>query len=196
MGGSTRETQGRAIALPNGPAHVSKVPMHSRASPPGVLQNDVARLYAQHAARVHRWVQRFEAAGDAQEVVHEIFVKVLERLDGFRAESSPTTWLYRMTTNHCLNRLRDHGRREQLWREHADALWTTPVAAADQETVAFLGQFWRGLADELVEVGIYYFVDGMTQAEIGRVVGCSERTVGNRLDRLRKAATAAARGEP
>jgi len=156
----------------------------------------VARLYAQHAARVHRWVLRFETDADAEEVVHEIFVKVIERLDGFRAEASPTTWLYRMTTNHCLNRLRDHGRRAQLWREHADALWTTPVPEADQETVAFLGQFWRGLDDELVEAGIYYFVDGMTHAEIARIVDCSERTVGNRIERLRKAAAAATRGEP
>jgi RNA polymerase sigma-70 factor (ECF subfamily) len=162
----------------------------------GRTTGEVARLYAEHAARVHRWVLRFESAVDAQEVVHEIFVKVLERLDGFRAQSSPTTWLYRMTTNHCLNRLRDEGRRAQLWREHADALWTVTVADAEQETVAFLRQFWRRLDDELVEAGIYYFVDGMTHAEIARIVDCSERTVGNRLERLRKAAIAAAGGEP
>jgi RNA polymerase sigma-70 factor (ECF subfamily) len=141
-------------------------------------------------------VLRFEAAGDAEEVVHEIFVKVIERIEGFRAEASPTTWLYRLTTNHCLNRVRDRGRREQLWRQHEDALWTTTSAPADQETAAFLAQFWRGLEDEVVEVGVYYFVDGMTHAEIARIVGCSERTIGNRIDRLRKAAAAAARGEP
>jgi RNA polymerase sigma-70 factor (ECF subfamily) len=169
--------------------------MPTRASALGGPRADVARLYAEHAARVHRWVSRFGVGTDAEELVHEIFVKVLERLDGFRQESSPTTWLYRMTTNHCLNRLRDHGRRVELWRAHGDALWATPIADADQETVAFLGQFWRSLDDELVEVGIYYFVDGMTHAEIARIVSCSERTVGNRIERLRKAATAA-RGEP
>ncbi len=156
----------------------------------------MARLYAEHAARVRRWVTRFEVGTEADEIVHEIFVKVLERLEGFRRESSPTTWLYRMTTNHCLNRLRDHGRRAELWRAHADALWGAPVADADQETMAFLGQFWRSLDDDLVEVGIYYLVDGMTHAEIARIVSCSERTVGNRIERLRKAAATAARGEP
>jgi RNA polymerase sigma-70 factor, ECF subfamily len=175
--------------------------MHTRASTGrggdgAVPRADVARLYALHAARVHRWVLRFEAAGNAEEVVHEIFVKVIERIDRFRAEASPTTWLYRMTTNHCLNRLRDTDRRAQLWREQADTMWTVPVVAADQETVSWLGQFWRGLDDELVEVGVYYFVDGMTHAEIARIVGCSERTVGNRIERLRRAATAAAGGEP
>lgn len=156
----------------------------------------VARLYADHAARVQRWIRRFGAVEDPEELVHEIFVRVIERIDTFRAESSPTTWLYRMTTNACLNRLRDDTRRAELWREHGDGLWTTDTAPADQEVVAFFRQFWRSLDDELVEVGIYYFVDAMTHAEIARIVGCSERTIGNRLERLRKAALGAAGGTP
>lgn len=155
-------------------------------------QADVARLYRDYSARVLRWVGRFEAPGDAEEVVHEIFVKVLERIEGFRAESSPTTWLYRMTTNHCLNRRRDRGRRAQLWQERGDSLWGSAITDADQETVAFVRQFWRTLDDELIEAAIYYFVDGMTHAEIARVVRCSERTVGNRIERLRVAANVAA----
>ena len=67
---------------------------------------------------------------------------------------------------------------------------------ADQETVALLGQILRSLDAEQAEVAVYYFIDGMTHAEIARIVGCSERTVGNRLERLRKAARAAAGEEP
>ncbi len=157
---------------------------------------DVAQLYAAHASRVHRWVLRYCASVDAEEVVHEIFVKVIEHHRSFRSQSSPTTWLYRLTTNHCLNRMRDRGRRAQLWAEHSSALWTAPVAAADQETVAFLDQFWRRLDEQLVEVGVFYFVDGMTHAQIARVVGCSARTVGNRLERLRSIAHEAAGERP
>jgi RNA polymerase sigma-70 factor, ECF subfamily len=159
-------------------------------------QPDVARLYADHAARVHRWVRRFGTLTDPDEAVHEIFVRVIESLGHFRAESSPTTWLYRLTTNFCINRLRDQGRRAELWREHADALWARPAPDADQESVQFLRQLWRSLDEELVEVGVYYFIDAMTHAEIARIVGCSERTVGNRIERLRSAARQAATGEP
>ncbi len=164
--------------------------------PMPVPHAEVARLYRDHAARVHRWVARFGAMHDAEVVVHEVFLKVVEQIDQFRAESSATTWLYRMTTNHCLNRLRNRDRRAHLWQRHADALWTTHVTDASQETVEFLRQFWRTLDDDLVEVGVYYFIDGMTHAEIARVVGCSERTIGNRLERLRKAAHAAAGTTP
>lgn len=152
---------------------------------------DVGALYADHAKRVFRWVTRFFAPDDAEEVVHEVFLKVLENLEGFRNESSPTTWLYRMTTNHCLNRLRNEGRRDELWRERG-AAWTTPIEPADQDTVTFLRQFWRSLDDEQVAIGVLYFVEGMTHAEIARVRGCSPRTVGNRLDRLRELALRAA----
>ncbi len=152
---------------------------------------DVGSLYSEHAPRVHRWVSRFVGRAEAQEVVHEIFVKVIERIDGFRAESSPTTWLYRMTVNHCLNRLRNEGRRRELWQGGMIA-WATPVEPADQDTVTFLKEFWHGLEPRLVTIAFYHFVDGMTHAEIARVVGCSPRTVGNRLERLRGLAIEAA----
>jgi RNA polymerase sigma-70 factor (ECF subfamily) len=152
----------------------------------------VGRLYAEHAGRVHRWTLRFYPASEAEEVVHEVFIKVLERIASFRNDASPTTWLYRMTVNHCLNRLRNENRRSELWREHGGAPWTIPVAPADQDTATFLRQFWRRLDDDLVAVGLHYFVDGMTHAEIARVVGCSPRTVGYRLEQLRDMAQAAA----
>ena len=161
--------------------------MASRAAGPA----DVGRLYADHAGRVHRWIGRFYPRDEAEEVVHEVFVKVLERIDSFRNDASPTTWLYRLTVDHCLNRLRDSGRRAELWRERG-APWTVPVGPANQDTVTFLRQFWRSLDDELVAIGLHHFVDGMTHAEIARVVGCSARTVGYRIERLRDLAQTAA----
>jgi len=154
---------------------------------------DVGRLYAEHSARVHRWTSRFFPRDEAEEVVHEIFVKVLERIEGFRNDASPTTWLYRLTINHCLNRLRNATRRAELWQEQGSAApWLVPTSAADQEPRTFLQQFWRQLDDELVTVAFHYFVDGMTHAEIARIHGCSARTVGNRIERLRVLAAAAA----
>ena len=79
---------------------------------------DVGQLYADHASRVFRWVLRFYPRTEAEEVVHEVFVKALERIESFREDASVTTWLYRLTTNHCLNRLRNENRRAELWREH------------------------------------------------------------------------------
>ena len=45
-------------------------------------------------------------------------MRVLEHFAKFRRESSPASWVYRITTNHCLNRLRSGRRRDA--REQAD----------------------------------------------------------------------------
>ena len=153
---------------------------------------DVGELYARHAGVVMRRALRFFGPEEAEEVVHEVFVKVIEHVETFRGESSPTTWLYRMTTNHCINRMRDQGRRRELWREHGPGLWDRTVAGEEQETVMFVRELWRGLDDELVQVAVFYFLDGMTHGEIARAMGCSRRTVGNRIETLRAHARSAA----
>ncbi len=153
---------------------------------------DVGELYRQYAPMVLRRVRRFFGPNDAEEVVHEIFLRVMERLDGFRGASSPVTWLFRVTTNHCLNRLRDRDRRRGLLDRRALDVPGYRVSAPAQEATVFLAQLWRDLDPELVQVGIHYHVDGLTHDEIARILGVSPRTVGNRLSTLARLAGEAA----
>ena len=39
---------------------------------------------------------------DAEDVLQETFIKIFRHLDDFRAESSLSTWIYRIATNECL----------------------------------------------------------------------------------------------
>jgi RNA polymerase sigma-70 factor (ECF subfamily) len=43
---------------------------------------------------------------DAQDIHQEAFLRVYKKLDGFRFECSFSTWIYRIVTNVCLDRLR------------------------------------------------------------------------------------------
>src|SRR5438309_1286154 len=47
----------------------------------------------------------------AQDMVQEVFMKAIRAFPTFRGESSLTTWLYQVTTNHCLNTIRVRARR-------------------------------------------------------------------------------------
>ena len=48
---------------------------------------------------------------DSNDLVQEIFVKVWNNLDSFRADSQLFTWIYRIATNECLNFLKKKKRR-------------------------------------------------------------------------------------
>ena len=145
---------------------------------------DLDQLYRQHAGLVVRRVRRF-FPDDVEEVVHEVFLRALEKAHTFRAEASPTTWLYQLTTRHCLNRIRDSKRRRELLEIYADDPWTAPIAN-EPETRVFLQEIWSTLDPDLALIGVYYFVDDLSHAQIAKLVGVSRRTVGNRIEALRQ----------
>lgn len=146
---------------------------------------DIAELYRRHGGLVLRRVRRFYPDEEAADVVHEVFVRAMDKLDTYRGESSPGTWLFRLTTHHCLNRLRDQKRRRELLAEQGDLGWWHPTdAGAQQERVVMTRELWAELDEELALVGVYHHVDGLSQQEIADVLGVSRRTVGNRLEAL------------
>ncbi len=70
---------------------------------------ELVRLYQ---GRVFNVVLRMLGSrAEAEDVAQEVFVSVFRHIDSFRGDSSLSTWLYRVATNHCKNRLKYHQRR-------------------------------------------------------------------------------------
>ena len=64
-------------------------------------------LYDLHRTKVYHLSWRMLGSPhDAEDVLQEIFLKVFDRIKNYRGDSAFSTWLYRMTTNHCLDILR------------------------------------------------------------------------------------------
>lgn len=142
---------------------------------------DVSELYRRYGHVVLRRIRRFYPDDVAEEVLHEVFERVLRRAGSFRGEAHPLTWLYQIATRHCLNRLRNERRRQALLLENPP---DTDPSGTGQEAELFLRELWHHLDEELVLIGTYYYVDGMTQADIGQLLGCTGRTISNRLREL------------
>lgn len=51
---------------------------------------------------------------DAEDIAQDVFVEVYRNIDGFRADSKLSTWLYRIAVNRSLNHLRDHKKHRWL----------------------------------------------------------------------------------
>ena len=65
-------------------------------------------LMRRHEARVRRVAYRYTGSDDAAcELVQDIFFKIYTAAGSYSPQARFTTWLYRITANHCLNYIRD-----------------------------------------------------------------------------------------
>jgi RNA polymerase sigma-70 factor (ECF subfamily) len=77
-------------------------------------------LVRQHQDRVYDFcVRMLNDREEASDLVQEIFVSVHQHLDKFRMDAKLSTWIFRISRNHCINRLkylkrRGRGRSEEL----------------------------------------------------------------------------------
>jgi RNA polymerase sigma factor (sigma-70 family) len=144
---------------------------------------DVEQVYRDHGHLVLRRARQILNDDDeAREALQDIFVSLASRPDQFAGASSIATFLYRVTTNHCLNRLRNHRRRTRLVEQaRVNGRWTSQAEATVDARDAL-----ERLPEKLARVAVYYYIDEMTQDEIAGVLGCSRRSVGKRLARLHR----------
>jgi RNA polymerase sigma factor (sigma-70 family) len=157
---------GRAgeVAAPGSPA------------PAGLL----AELYEKHAGAVYgrcRYLLKDDA--EAKDALQDVFVKALRALPEFRAAASPSTWILRIATHHCLNLLRA---RKALWREQLRSLQAERrVETESPDRRELVRVLLAAAPEEAQEVAVLYFVDELTQAEIAQELGRSLPTVRKRL---------------
>ena len=121
--------------------------------------------------------------GDAaKDALQEVLLRAVTSEAHILDEPSPASWLHRVTTNLCLNRLRDDKRRKELLTERDQARNDGSGAAPDDpETRVTVLQILNRMPQAIQEIAVYRFVDEMTHEEIADRVGVSPRTVGNRL---------------
>jgi RNA polymerase sigma-70 factor (ECF subfamily) len=150
---------------------------HPEAAPPAELE----RLYQQYGALVFRRARRL--LGDeqrAKDVCQEVFLRLWRYRPTF-VEVAPVTWLYRVTTNLCLNQVRDERRRNDLGTRLGQGGDSEHPPSPELPAALLL----RGVPEPLQAIAIYYYVDRMSQDEIAEVLGVAQRTVSNRLKQFR-----------
>jgi RNA polymerase sigma factor (sigma-70 family) len=144
------------------------------------VRAQVAELYRRYGAMVHRralWVLGNEA--DAHEVLQEVFAALLERPAPAEVRARS---LYSVTTQASLKRLQNQKNSSRLLRESVSAgPARTPLAF--NEAVR-MRQTLERLPAQLAEVAVYYFIDELSLDDIASITGCSQRTIGNLLQRV------------
>lgn len=167
-----------------------------------VLSGDRAAarsLYDQHVRRVYQVAYRLLGDRDqAEEATQDTFVKAFSRLDGFRGDSSLSTWLHAIAVSMALSALRKKKRR--LLRE-ADLDDAATLPDSRTEGDPDLRERLRNAIDALPEKFkvqvVLHDIEGFTHGEIARMTGvpegtCKTRLMGGRA-KLREALAAFAR---
>lgn len=164
------------------------IPLDVDGSAPRDAVARVERLYVRHHRDVYRWAMRY-AAGDsalAEDVVQEVFVRLLGVIDGLDDDDELGRWLYRVTANRCLSLLRRRQVRKTLLATFGLQTPSEPRLderlAAKQTLRAVFEQLNRMPPKERVVFSMLH-LDQMPQSEIAATLGYSKGYVSKLVKR-------------
>jgi len=148
---------------------------------------DIAALYRRYGGMVRgRCRGLLGNDADAQEVTQEIFLKLHRYRDRWRGEASPTTYLFKVTTTTCLNWIRTRKRRrEELLEEVPEPPPPTTTLLDDVATRQLVDLLMEEVDEGVAAAVLYFYVDGLTHAEAGELLGVSAAAVRKRVATFR-----------
>jgi len=135
---------------------------------------------------------------DAEDVLQETYIKMVNNLAGFRGDSSLTTWLYRIATNSALEKIRKSGAERGIQDFHDEEFQEITIhdrRALDEfnpEKMLMSEEFRTVLSaylNELPEKTRLVFIlrdqESLTIEEIAAITGDTDWSVKGRLKRAR-----------
>jgi RNA polymerase sigma-70 factor, ECF subfamily len=162
------------------------------------------RMVRLHQNRVYGLCLRMLGnPAEAEDLAQEVFLTVFNAIGRFRGESLLSTWIYRITRNHCLNRIkflrrRAHDKRRPLddLREadlSGDALHSSMgsrVARPDRlaegrQMEAIIQEQISRLSPDHRELIVLRDVEQLSYDEIQQITGLASGTIKSRLHRAR-----------
>ena len=131
---------------------------------------------------------------DANDLVQETFIKAYKSLRSFRGQSSFYTWVYRIAVNRTINFIKRRKNRSQYSLDDMDSSVQTDPDLVElmshvtprrevglMELQQKLNEALQQLSESHRAVVAMHDIQGMTHADIARVMKCSEGTVRSRL---------------
>ena len=161
--------------------------------------NAFEALVLEHEKKVYNLALRMVGnEEDARDMAQEAFIRAFSSLDSFRGDSKFSVWLYRLTSNVCIDLLRSRGRRQTVSLtidddesdaaelEIPDDRFSPERAFERAETRENVKRGLDTLSPEYRQILLLREISGLTYEEIGKALGLEEGTVKSRIFRARK----------
>jgi len=128
--------------------------------------------------------------GEIEDVVSEVFFKVYRNLNRYRPAHPFSTWLYRLTVNHLVDRARRarrEGTRMELPEQIVDETPSVRDGLLENERARLLRAALGAIDPKYREVLALVYVEGLKVEEASRLLSVPQGTVKTRLMRGRDA---------
>lgn len=148
-------------------------------------------LDAYEAPLLRLAVRMLRDRSEAEDIVQDTFLTVWRRLDTLEDTDRFRTWIYRLTSNACIDVIRRRERQRTAAADPADFADVVSTAPSLEETaergaaVRHLERVLTTLPAEQRLAWLLYEVHGQSYAEIAQVMDSTEGSVRGRIHRAR-----------
>lgn len=148
-------------------------------------EQDFEAIVRQHKSTIYSVCYMFaREREEADDLFQEILMRLWSGYASFRAESSPGTWIYRVSLNTCISYQRKNRRRREAVHVEIDPGFFE-AEQSDHSQTARLRERIQSL-QPLDRAIVLLWLESLPYDEIGAIVGISAKAVGVRLVRIRE----------
>lgn len=166
------------------------VPMENNTGKKQTIVKELQRLMEAYGKDVLRTSYMYlKDMHKAEDAFQEVFIKIFNKFESFKGQSSEKTWIIRVTINVCKDMLRSSWLKRVLLTDEArsDIEYSdldSRIIRKDENRLLFKEVV--GLQPTLKEVIILYYYQDFSTAEISNILNIAEGTVRSRLHRARE----------
>lgn len=140
----------------------------------------ISRIVSQYSQTLFRAAYTIlHSHADCEDIVQEVFIKLLKLRPNFNNSEHEKAWLLRVTINMSKNQLK---KRQRFSSDFVDNE-STALNTDNNDIIATV----LSLDEKYSTVIHLYYYEGYSIAEIGRILSLPRATVGTRLTRARSA---------
>lgn len=148
------------------------------------------RLYQRYCDKVYRKCLSFtKDPAIAEDLTHDIFLKLVIKLGGFKGQAKFSTWLYSITYNHCTDHVRSPRNRKEIYIdegwERLDVGSDDGLAEIAELEAEQLKKAMEKLIPDEQSLLLMKYQDDISIREIADLKGITESAVKMRLKRSR-----------
>jgi len=151
------------------------------------------QLFYRHQEKVYNVAYRMMGnRQDAEEVTQDVFLRVYQKVSSLKSTSAFSTWLYRITTNMCVDEINRRKKRpveESFSQSNLDSFcsdFNPEDKVIANEEQALLWEAINSLKAEYRIIIILRDIEGLSYKELKQTLKCSMGRVKSRLHDARR----------